>query len=295
MDQVRLSSRYCYPKVTEVAAVLALAPPEQPWRHEAPVHHRIRILLILQGMPWGRADWIGHSLVARARIENGVRQPTGWDSLFDPHTWVIISCCPICDRPMRQSNRELAYCSLKCRARAEVIRQMIGHVSLRCWFCNEILIEPRADQKYCCEDHRTKASTARRVAEGRTLGQVNYTHRKLKAEQVVRETAQPRICPECGTALPPGAHRLKKFCGPECKRAAENPARTAKRAAARAAKLHGHAKPNGHDRHATNGSEPDARPNDTGGRERLLADRAGAGGSEAGAPRDDAAAGVAGS
>ena len=33
MDQVRLSSRYRYPKVTEI---LARAPPDQPWREEAP-------------------------------------------------------------------------------------------------------------------------------------------------------------------------------------------------------------------------------------------------------------------
>jgi hypothetical protein len=76
----RRTSRWQYPSIEEVAAVLVLAPPFLPWKMEAPTRHRIRVLLVLQGMPWERADWLGHSLVARARIAAGIRQPAGWDS-----------------------------------------------------------------------------------------------------------------------------------------------------------------------------------------------------------------------
>jgi hypothetical protein len=67
------SSRYRYPSVVEVAVVLAQARFWLPWELEARTRHAIRRSLILQGMAWRRADWLGHSLVARGRIENGSR------------------------------------------------------------------------------------------------------------------------------------------------------------------------------------------------------------------------------
>jgi hypothetical protein len=241
------------PSIPEVAEVLARASIHTPWFYEAPVRHWIRQQLLLNGeRKWWRADRTAFVLVAKARILLGIRQPAGWDSIYDPSSWVIISCCPICDRPVRQGRDDHTYCSRTCTTRAETIRQMIGHVTLRCWQCDGVLIEPRADQKYCNEDCRTKASTARRVAEGRTLGQVNYAHVRAKAEQIARETEQPRICaaPGCANTLQPGAHRLRKFCSDACKQAVDNLniARTKRRAEARAAKLNGHA--NGHDHDA---------------------------------------------
>jgi hypothetical protein len=52
-------------------------------------------------MRWERADWIGHSLVARARIENGVRQPEGYDNDFELSHWLpdYDNPCPIWRRP----------------------------------------------------------------------------------------------------------------------------------------------------------------------------------------------------
>jgi hypothetical protein len=115
MDQkVRRSTRYRYPAVTEVADLLALARPIFPWKREAPVRHAIRVLLILQGMPWPRADFIGHSLVARARIERSVGQPRGYDTDTELSYWIPTEECPICDRRFVRAFSDQAHCSTAC-------------------------------------------------------------------------------------------------------------------------------------------------------------------------------------
>jgi hypothetical protein len=238
------------PTVDQIAEVLARAPKDQPWFYEGPTRHLIRAYLCRHGWRWLKADRRAFVLVAHARDRNGVRVPTGWDSIYDPHSWVIISCCPICDRPVRQGQRERVYCSRACNTRADRIRQWEGlAIHQRCWECNNILIDPRPDQKYCTERCRIKASSARRVAAGRTLGQVNRAHLRRKAAQIAREAEQPRLCPECNTPLPPGAHRLKIFCSDPCKWRAENQRRRG----------NGHAKPNGHCN--DHGPAADLRPN----------------------------------
>jgi hypothetical protein len=72
------SSRYHYPSVVEVGAVLAGARFWLPWEREAATRHAIRIMLILPGMAWRRADWLGHSLVARrASSSASASRPAG--------------------------------------------------------------------------------------------------------------------------------------------------------------------------------------------------------------------------
>jgi hypothetical protein len=276
--------------VEQVAEVLRLAPHEQPWSNEARTRHVIRALLCLGGWRWFAAERRAFILVAKARQKNGVRQPRGWDSIFDPHSWIVIGCCPICDRPCRSREGHVTYCSPACRDRADRIREreQLGPINLRCWECDQLLIEPRPDQRYCNRTCRNQATARRAIEDGRSRGRINYAHQRAKAEQIARETEQPRICPECDGPLPVGAHRLRKFCSPECKRAVDN-----RNLARKARRLNGHA--NGHDHEDDHGHAADARSNGARGRERGAQDRAGAGGGEARAPRDDAAAGVAGS
>jgi hypothetical protein len=122
MDQPRKSSRFRYPSVVEVAEALAQAPHYLPWRNEASVRHRIKVLLILQGMhSWQRVDFIAHGSVGRARIENGIRQPPGYDSDNELAEWIWDSECPICERPYKRYITDQVYCSTACSRRAAEI------------------------------------------------------------------------------------------------------------------------------------------------------------------------------
>jgi hypothetical protein len=160
----RPSSRFKYPAVTEVAEVLALAPPALPWRNEAPARHRIRVLLVLQGMAWERTDWLGHSLVARARNERGVRQPRGWDSDADLSQWLPDFDNPrvVCGRPYGRLFVGQDCCGTKCmNRRAEIEAWSIARVGAvgppRCRFCFNYFEPDNPLQQFCgprCLDHR---------------------------------------------------------------------------------------------------------------------------------------------
>jgi hypothetical protein len=89
------------PSRTYVALPVITARHWLPWELEAPARHAIHTMLILHGMGWARADWLGHSLAGRARIENGVRQPEGYDNDFELSQWLpdYDNPCLICGGP----------------------------------------------------------------------------------------------------------------------------------------------------------------------------------------------------
>jgi hypothetical protein len=128
MDQPRKSSRYKYPSVVDVAAVLITARHWLPWELEAPARHAIHTMLILHGMGWARADWLGHSLVGRARIENGVRQPEGYDNDFELSHWLpdYDNPCPICGGPFCRAFLEQVHCSTACAHRGAAVWDFVG-------------------------------------------------------------------------------------------------------------------------------------------------------------------------
>jgi DNA-binding XRE family transcriptional regulator len=171
MDEPRKSSRFKYPQVTEVAALLVPAPYQLPWFYEAPVRHWLRTMLVLQGMAWSRADWIGHSLVARARIENGVRQPEGWDSDNELAQWMPDTECPICDKPFNRRWLEQYYCSTACSRRGAEIRlwceARVGVIEPpRCGFCHAHFDAYFPQQKFCtksCQDKAGKLDASERA------------------------------------------------------------------------------------------------------------------------------------
>ena len=126
MGKPRRSSRYTYPAVEVVAAVLVTARPLFPWEREAPVRHHIRAMLVLQGMRWPRADFMGHSIVARARSRNGTGQPKGWDSDNELAQWLPPedSWCPICGRPFVPRWSRQVFCS-SARSRRQAEREQL--------------------------------------------------------------------------------------------------------------------------------------------------------------------------
>jgi hypothetical protein len=128
MDQPRKSSRYKYPSVVDVAAVLIAARHWLPWELEAPARHAIHTMLILHGMDWARADWLGHSLVGRARIENGVRQPEGYDNDFELSQWLpdYDNPCPICGRRFCRVFLEQVHCSTAGAHRGAAVWDIVG-------------------------------------------------------------------------------------------------------------------------------------------------------------------------
>jgi transcriptional regulator with XRE-family HTH domain len=192
MDEPRRSSRFKYPQVTEVAALLVPAPSQLPWFYEAPVRHWLRATLVLQGMAWARADWIGHSLVARARIENGVRQPEGWDSDNELAEWLPDSECPICDRPFKRRWLEQYYCSASCSRRAAEIRlwceARVGVVEPpRCAFCHAYFDADYPQQRYCtrfCQDKAKKLDASERadVELGKSIANARKNARWTQAD-----------------------------------------------------------------------------------------------------------------
>jgi transcriptional regulator with XRE-family HTH domain len=193
MDQPHKSARYRYPSVVQVAEVLAGARHWLPWEREAPVRHSIRVLLILQGMSWARADWLGHSLVARGRIENGTRQPPGWDSDAELCEWLPDQACPICGKAFRRRWANQVFCSTKCADRqAEIEAYCIAQVGRvgppQCRFCRSVMEIDNPAQEYCNQRCRERAHTietqervdkelggriaAARFARGLTQGQL---------------------------------------------------------------------------------------------------------------------------
>ena len=92
------------PTLEDIAAILALAPPDLPWKLEGPCRHRIRAILILTRWTrsWHRADLEARRLVARGRLKNGVRMPAGWDADTDLSSWVGTIECAICGKTVLQ-------------------------------------------------------------------------------------------------------------------------------------------------------------------------------------------------
>jgi predicted nucleic acid-binding Zn ribbon protein len=167
------SSRYRYPSVVDVAEALAGARHWLPWELEAPVRHSIRVLLILQGMNWRRADWIGHSLVARARIELGVRQPAGWDSDTELWEWLpdFDNPCPICGRAFCRRWVNQLFCSTACsRRNAEIEEFAHARVGVigppHCRFCWQIFEADTGHEVYCssrCYERANRLSARERA------------------------------------------------------------------------------------------------------------------------------------
>ena len=264
------------PSIVDIAAILSLAPPAQPWRHEAPCRTIIRRLLCLSGEKWWKADRAGFVLVARARIENGVRQPTGYDSDYDLSSWQELENCPICDRPFMPTRAGHVCCSQACSQR----KWRIEHqpVSLRrCDHCRDPMDAIWSSQKYCS----TRCSKAAQHQRNKEWGRVrdcrtcsgpisdslrgdslycseachNKWHRELPGKVEARREAYREAaglvvhttCIQCDKPLPDGSNARRKYCSAACNTAHH-----------RASKANGHAA-NGH-ANAPNGSTPATRP-----------------------------------
>jgi hypothetical protein len=116
------------PTIAEVAEVLALSPPEQPWSHEAPLRALIRSNLCREGEKWWRADRVAFVLVARGRNEIGVRAPVGGDSdAAHLEEWLGRECV-VCDRLFRPRRLDHLCCSRACYDRKCAIEARPVHL-----------------------------------------------------------------------------------------------------------------------------------------------------------------------
>jgi predicted nucleic acid-binding Zn ribbon protein len=278
------------PTIEQVAAILARAPADQPWRFEGPVRHVVRQALCRAGWKWWAADRRAFVLVARARIRNGVRQPAGWDSDLDINSWMELAECPVCDRRFRPRTANHTYCHPRCQdfaQRARIIATKPVHT--RCGYCDVILVDPSPRKQFCSNKCQLSAERKRKRAAGTYREHPKWRDYRNEYKRAQRRAAlPPRQCLECGAPIDPDSNLARKLCGDACARVRE---RRLERE--RKAKLNGHAS-NGH-AHETNGSAADARPNGAGGRERLPEDRAGARGGEARVPGLAAPSAAAGS
>jgi transcriptional regulator with XRE-family HTH domain len=194
MDQLHQSSRYSYPTVAEVAAALALARYWIPWELEAPVRHYIRVWLVLQGCPWERADWVGHALVARGRVTNGVGQPRGWDNDFDLSQWLPDADCPCCGKFFRKRWLDQGYCSAACSRRFAEIQlraeTLVGYCGdpARCQFCFHIFEPDYSHEIYCSSECRRRAMVL--IREGSADADLAA---KLKAARATRGVTQRQL------------------------------------------------------------------------------------------------------
>jgi hypothetical protein len=259
------------PSVVEIATILARAPEALPWFYEGPCRHALRRTLILRGKSWGGADEAARTLVAKARLEARIRTPRGWDSDNDLSTWVQSADCPLCGRhfiPRASHRAQQIYCSRACANRASEIRIRLEGawaqpVALRCGFCNEPLVDPHPNRRFCSTRCQHRA----------------WLHLKYAKER------PERLCASCGQPLPelgPTGRALKadaKVCGYDCELLRR------KRAP----------RGNGHDHHEDAHGPPAAAGNGHArGGERGAGDRAAAGAGAPRAPRDDTEAGAAG-
>jgi hypothetical protein len=155
------------------------------------------VLLILQGMAWGRADWLGHSLVARGRIENGTRQPAGYDSDTSLAELLPDSECGVCGRPFTRAFVEQVHCSTACAhaaARHEAWLAARGGWTEppRCLWCRTLLEPNDPRERYCNEKCRRHAGILQQVEDadphlGIRIRNARLAHR-LTQEGLARRT-----------------------------------------------------------------------------------------------------------
>jgi hypothetical protein len=253
-------------------------------------------MLVLQGMAWERADWLGHSLVARARIAAGIRQPAGYDSDYDLSSWVEFHTCVICERPFTPRQMDHECCSRRCRQRKHRIARSAVALT-RCEQCREPFEAEHGNQKYCSRRCMRRARADRVLHDRRIerLGQCKHCGRDIpiteridrlycsdqcrteyqiakmsevhRVRRVAQDLATPRYCanPDCGAPLPVGMNSNRRYCSWKCKYTVTN------RRAYLKAKSNGHAAANGHD-HAMDSRPGADRPAPAGGGLRSPAD-----------------------
>jgi len=195
------------PSIDDVAAVLALAPHDQPWRLEGPCRHRVRVILLTIGWTrsWHRADLEARRLVVNGRVKNGVREPRGWDAPTDLSSWIGSIECAICGKTVLQKKHNQVYCSRQCKTRANYIGSTKVAL-LRCGECNEMFEGKTVEAKYCSAACRQKVHQYREKLHSR--------RRRAAAKGM---DLCDRTCKICSGPLSEDAHQSAEFCSDECR------------------------------------------------------------------------------